>query len=93
MKLKVKKLNFETGNVKVVVLNSKDAEKLGQRAGERVLVRSSDPKRNKFGELIAILNSSDLLEIAVNMGRASEYIGMEPNEIIGTVVRVIKKEV
>ena len=45
------------------------------------------------GELIAVLNSSDLLEIAVNLGRASEYIGIEPNEIIGTVVRVIKKEV
>lgn len=43
------------------------------------------------GELISLLNSSDLLEIAVNLGRASEYIGMESYEIVGTVVKVNKQ--
>jgi len=38
MKLKVKKINFETGNAKDVVLNIKDAQDLGQKAGERVFI-------------------------------------------------------
>ena len=57
MKLKVKNINFETGNVKVVVLNSDDAEKLGQKAGERVLIKSIGSKRSA-AELIAILDIS-----------------------------------
>jgi len=57
MKLKVKKINFETGNIKVVVLNSKDAEKLGQKAGERVLLKISDSKISRT-ELIAIIDIS-----------------------------------
>ena len=40
------------------------------------------------GEPLALINSSDLLEIAINLGRASEYIGVETGEIIGTVVKV-----
>ncbi len=56
MKLKVKELNFETGNILVVVLNSRDAAKLGQKAGERVLLKSSKSKFNK--PLIAILDIS-----------------------------------
>lgn len=40
------------------------------------------------GQPLALINSSDLLEIAVNMGRASDYAGMEPREILGTVVKV-----
>jgi len=35
MKLKVKTINFETGNTKDVVLNIEDAVKLGQKAGDR----------------------------------------------------------
>jgi hypothetical protein len=44
------------------------------------------------GEPLALINSSNLLEIAVNMGRASEYIGVDSEEIIGTVVKVGKSE-
>ena len=40
------------------------------------------------GELIALINSSDYLEIAVNMGRAVEYLKKAPDEIIGTAVRI-----
>ena len=39
MKLKVKTLKFETGNTKDVILNFKDAQKLGQKAGERITIK------------------------------------------------------
>jgi S-adenosylmethionine hydrolase len=42
------------------------------------------------GELIALINSSDYLEIAVNLGKASEYLRKESDEIIGTRVKVFK---
>ncbi|MBN1907655.1 MAG: SAM-dependent chlorinase/fluorinase [Deltaproteobacteria bacterium] len=42
------------------------------------------------GELLAIINSSNQLEIAVNMGKASDYIGKERDDIIGTGVKVEK---
>jgi hypothetical protein len=42
------------------------------------------------GEPLALINSSNLLEIAVNMGRASEYIGIDAEEIVGTQVRVTR---
>ena len=45
----------------------------------------SDKDRNN---LIAFINSSDYLEIAVNMGKASEYLGKAPGEIIGMPVRI-----
>lgn len=40
MKLKVKEINFETGNTKDVVLNIKDAQELGQKAGERIFIKN-----------------------------------------------------
>lgn len=85
-----------------IITNISDTDLIEFIRGSTALIRIGDLKIEGLsriytdveeGELIAVLNSSDLLEIAVNMGRASEYIGMEPNEIIGTVVRVIKKEV
>jgi len=42
------------------------------------------------GEPLALINSSNLLEIAVNLGRASEYIGLKNGEIVGTLVEVHK---
>jgi len=42
------------------------------------------------GKPLALINSSSLLEVAVNMGRACEYLGMDPNEVIGTIVKVTK---
>ena len=56
MKLNVKTINFETGNVKVVVLNSQDADKFGGKAGDRVRVNPLDPKKGT--DLIAILDIS-----------------------------------
>jgi S-adenosyl-L-methionine hydrolase (adenosine-forming) len=42
------------------------------------------------GELLALINSVNHLEIAVNMGKASHYIGKEHDDIIGTGVKVEK---
>jgi S-adenosyl-L-methionine hydrolase (adenosine-forming) len=42
------------------------------------------------GEPLALINSSNLLEIAVRLGRASEYIGLRNGEIIGALVEVSK---
>jgi len=42
------------------------------------------------GEPLALINSSNLLEIAVNLGRASEYIGLRNGEIVGALVEVSK---
>lgn len=43
---------------------------------------------NDKGKLIALINSSDYLEIAVNMGKASEYLGKSADEIIGTPIKI-----
>lgn len=40
------------------------------------------------GEPLALINSSGLLEIAVNLGRASEYVGIAGDEITGAEVRI-----
>jgi S-adenosylmethionine hydrolase len=40
------------------------------------------------GEPLALINSSNCLEIAVNLGRASAYLGMDSGEIIGVQVKV-----
>jgi S-adenosylmethionine hydrolase len=44
------------------------------------------------GEPLALINSSDLLEIAVNLGRADTYIGVDSEDVIGTVVRVNRSD-
>ena len=56
MKFSVKKLNFETGNVKAVVLNAQDASKMGQKAGDRLIIKKIDSK--KIEPLIALLDVS-----------------------------------
>ena len=40
------------------------------------------------GELLALINSSGYLEIAVNLGKASDYLEKTPEEIIGIPVKV-----
>jgi len=44
------------------------------------------------GEPLALIDSSNLLEIAVNLGRAAEYVGLDPGEIVGSVVKVSRYE-
>ncbi len=40
------------------------------------------------GEVLAMIGSSGFLEIAVNLGRASERVGKDPGETLGLVVQV-----
>lgn len=42
------------------------------------------------GQALALINSSNLLEIAVNMGKASESIGLDQGKIVGTAVKVTR---
>lgn len=42
------------------------------------------------GEPLALINSSNLLEIAVNLGRASEYMASKNGKIVGALVKVTK---
>jgi S-adenosylmethionine hydrolase len=44
------------------------------------------------GEPLALINSSDWLEIAVNLGRAVEIVGLPLEEIIGTEVKVSRSK-
>jgi len=55
MKLRVKKINFETGNTKDVVINIKDAQELGQKAGERVFIKNIKSKSIETKYWVAIL--------------------------------------
>ena len=65
MKLKLKTINFETGNTKDVVLNIKDAQKLGQKAGDRINIKNLKSKSIEDKYWIAILQvdySNSLVE-------------------------------
>jgi S-adenosylmethionine hydrolase len=44
------------------------------------------------GEPLALIDSSNLLEIAVNLGRAAEYVEIDPGEILGSAVKVSRYE-
>ena len=61
MKLKVKTINFETGNTKDVVLNIKDAQELGQKAGERIYIKNVRSKtiEDKYWVAIIQIDYSD----------------------------------
>jgi len=63
MKLKVKEINFETGNTKDVVLNVKDAQELGQKAGERVFIKNLQSKsiEDKFWTAIIQIDYSNTI--------------------------------
>jgi S-adenosylmethionine hydrolase len=61
-----------------------EAGKLVVRKLSRIYADSEE------GEPFALINSSNLLEIAVNLGRASEYIGLRNGEIVGALVEVSK---
>jgi len=70
MKLKVKAINFETGNTKDVVLNIKDAQELGQKAGERIFVKNTQSKsiEDKFWTAIIQIDYSDAVVEAGEIG-------------------------
>lgn len=55
MKLKVKKINFETGNTKDVIINNDDAQELGQKAGERIVIKNIQSKSIEDKYWVAIM--------------------------------------
>jgi len=65
----------------------------------RPVIRVGDLDVEKFGhiysdveegEALALIGSSGWLEIAVNLGRAAEYTGLDTGEIIGAAVKITK---
>jgi S-adenosylmethionine hydrolase len=63
------------------------------RAGDLVLRRLCHTYAEVGeGEPLALLGSSNFLEIAVNLGRASENVGIHSGEIIGSEVEVSRAE-
>jgi len=44
------------------------------------------------GEPLAFVNSSGMLEVAINLGRAADYVGIDPGEIVGAAVKVGRYE-
>jgi S-adenosylmethionine hydrolase len=44
------------------------------------------------GEVLALIYSSNLLELAVNLGRADKYIGIDPEQLLGAELKIRKKD-
>jgi len=55
MKLKVKQIDFETGNTRDIVLNIEDAQDLGQKAGERIFIKNIESKKIEHKFWVAII--------------------------------------
>lgn len=55
MKLKVKRINFETGKTKDVILNVKDSAELGTKAGDRIIIKNTKAKSINGKNWVAIL--------------------------------------
>jgi len=73
------------------LLNFLESGPLRIKAGKLVIRKLSRIYADcEEGEPLALINSSNLLEIAVNLGRASEYIGLRNGEIVGSLVEVHK---
>jgi S-adenosylmethionine hydrolase len=59
------------------------------RVGDLTLERLKETYAHaERGELLALINSAGLLEVAVNMGRASEALGDRVEDIVGMPVKV-----
>ena len=75
MKLKVKEINFETGNSKDVVLNIKDAQELGQKAGERVFIKNIRSRSIEDKYWVAIIQI-DYLGTIVKSGEIGVFLNL-----------------
>jgi AMP phosphorylase len=75
MKLKVKKINFETGNSKDIVLNINDAQELGQKAGERIFVKNIKSKSFEEKYWVAIIQI-DFLGSIVKPGEIGVFLNL-----------------
>ncbi len=85
MKLKAKKINFETGNTKDVIVNVKDAAELGQKAGDRVVIKNIKSKSigNKSRVAILQISYSNTIVARGEIGIFVDTIkGIEENSIV-----------
>lgn len=82
MKLKVKKIDFETGNTKDVVLNIEDALELGQKAGERIYIKNIESKsiENKYWVAILQIDYSNAIVKPGEIGIFSDIL-REKNDL------------
>ena len=91
MKLKVKRLNFETGNVKVVVLNSNDVAHMGQKAGDRLILKDLLTETQKpLNVILDIAHSDDFIkegEIGIYLDILREHEGFE-----GKIISVVSAD-
>jgi len=91
MKLKVKEINFETGNTKDVVLNIKDAQELGQKAGERIIVKNIQSKTLEDKYWVAILQI-DYSNSLVHPGEIGIFLNLfkEKQDLINNMMLSVK---
>ncbi|MFX1590055.1 MAG: AMP phosphorylase [Promethearchaeota archaeon] len=90
MKLKVKKVNYETGNTKDIVLNIKDAKELGQKAGERIYIRNKESKsiESEFWVAIIQIDYSNSIVESGEIGIFLDILKEKKNLKDGTMVSV-----
>ena len=91
MKLKVKEINFETGNAKDIVLNISDAQELGQKAGERVFVKNIKSKSIEEKYWVAIIQI-DYLGTIVESGEIGVFRNLlrEKNDLKNETIVSVK---
>ncbi|MBY8985123.1 MAG: AMP phosphorylase [Candidatus Lokiarchaeota archaeon] len=90
MKLKVKEINYETGNTKDVVLNIKDAIELGQKAGERIFIKNikSRSLEDKFWTAIIQIDYSNAVVDSGEIGIFLDILREKKSLTNDTVVSV-----
>ncbi len=81
--------NISNEDIKNFLKQSKPIIQIGDFEIKRLDHIYSDVEK---GEPLALIDSSNLLEIAVNLGRATEYVGADPGEIIGLAVKISRYE-
>ncbi|MBD3255953.1 MAG: AMP phosphorylase [Candidatus Lokiarchaeota archaeon] len=89
MKLRVKKIGFETGKIKDVIINVEDAKKLGRKAGDRVVLKDKQSNSLDKKYKVAILQIS-YSDSVVAPGEIGIFIDSMKNieEIEGRVLTV-----
>ncbi|MFX1356851.1 MAG: AMP phosphorylase [Promethearchaeota archaeon] len=90
MKLKVKKINFQTGTTKDIVLNIKDAQEIDQKAGERVYIKNIGSKLidDKFWVAIVQIDYSGFIVEPGEIGIFSDILKEKKELKEGTVISV-----
>ncbi len=90
MKLRVKTINFETGNTKDVVINKKDAQELGQKAGERVYIKNikATSLENKYWVAIIQIDYSNSIVKPGEIGIFIDILREKKELIDGAVISV-----